>query len=55
VPAENNRILRSWLALGIDVKNAFTSQALIQLFNSYCVPRRCLDCAIGASLLKPAP
>jgi len=52
---ENNRILRSWTALGIDVKNAFDSQALIQLFNSYCVPRRCLDCAIGASLLKPGP
>ena len=53
LPAENNRILRSWNALGMDVKNAFTSQALIQLFNSYCVPRRCLDCAIGTSLLKP--
>ncbi|MEI9918068.1 MAG: DUF2851 family protein [Bacteroidota bacterium] len=55
VPAENNRILRSWNALGVDVKNAFDSQALIQLFNSYCVPRRCLDCSIGASLLKPGP
>ena len=55
VTAENNRILRSWSALGMDVKNAFDSQALIQLFNSYCVPRRCLDCAIGASLLKPGP
>jgi hypothetical protein len=53
VSAENNRILRSWTALGMDVKNAFDSQALIQLFNSYCIPRRCLDCAIGASLLKP--
>lgn len=55
VTAENNRILRSWTALGLDVKNAFDSQALIQLFNSYCVPRRCLDCAIGACLLKPGP
>jgi hypothetical protein len=55
VQAEDNSILRSWSALGMDVKNAFDSQALIQLFNSYCVPRRCLDCAIGASLLKPGP
>jgi hypothetical protein len=55
VTAENNRILRSWTALGLDVKNAFDSQALIQLFNSYCVPRRCLECAIGACLLKPGP
>lgn len=55
VQAEDNSILRSWTALGVDVKNAFNSQALIQLFNSYCVPRRCLDCAIGACLLKPGP
>lgn len=55
VPAENNRILRSWAALDLQVKNAFDSQALIQLFNSYCVPRRCLDCTIGACLLKPGP
>jgi hypothetical protein len=55
VAAENNRILRSWAALGLGVKNAFDSQALIQLFNSYCVSRRCLDCAIGACLLKPGP
>ncbi len=55
VAAEDNRILRSWTSLGFDVKNAFDSQALIQLFNSYCVPRRCLDCAIGACLLKPGP
>ena len=55
IQAEDNSILRSWSALGLDVKNAFDSQALIQLFNSYCVPRRCLDCAIGAALLKPGP
>lgn len=55
IEAEDNRILRSWTALGVDVKNAFDSQALIQLFNSYCVQRRCLDCAIGACLLKPGP
>lgn len=54
VMPEDNRILRTWRELGVEVKNGFDSQALIQLFNSYCTPRRCLQCAIGVSLLKPS-
>jgi hypothetical protein len=53
VAAEQNRITRHWADVGWEVKNAFDSQALIQLFNSYCAPRRCLNCSIGAALLKP--
>jgi hypothetical protein len=53
VSAEENRITRIWSDAGWEVKNAFDSQALIQLFNSYCTPRQCLNCSIGAALLKP--
>jgi hypothetical protein len=53
VRAEENRITKNWSDAGWRVKNAFDSQALIQLFNSYCTPRRCLNCTIGAALLKP--
>src|SRR5687767_10570668 len=53
VRAEENRITKNWSAAGWRVKNAFDSQALIQLFNSYCTPRQCLNCTIGAALLKP--
>jgi hypothetical protein len=53
IAAEENSILRAFTKAGFDVKNAFDSQALIQLFNSYCSPRQCLNCAIGAALLKP--
>jgi hypothetical protein len=53
VSAEENRITRIWSGAGWEVKNAFDSQALIQLFNSYCTPRQCLNCSIGAALLKP--
>jgi hypothetical protein len=53
VGAERNRITRQWSDAGWQVKNAFDSQALIQLFNSYCTPRRCLNCSIGTALLKP--
>jgi hypothetical protein len=49
--AENNVITRGWESLGIENNHAFDSQALIQLKTSYCDYRRCLDCAVGCSLL----
>lgn len=55
VPAEHNHILAEWKALGIDAKQAGQSQALLQLKNSYCNEKRCLDCAIGCSILKRKP
>jgi hypothetical protein len=53
VGSEENAVTRNWTEAGWKVKNAFDSQALIQLFNSYCIPRQCLNCSIGAALLKP--
>lgn len=53
--SEDNNILRSWAELGLESKSAFDSQALIELHNSFCVRRRCLDCNIGFSLLQPQP
>ena len=55
IPAEENHILRTWDALGLSSRTAFDSQALIELHNSFCLRRRCLDCNIGFSLLQPAP
>ena len=51
--SEENNIIRSWHSLGLTSKSAFDSQALIELHNSFCVRRRCLDCNIGFALLKP--
>lgn len=51
--AEKNNITKGFTALGIGYKNAFDSQALIQLKNEYCNQKRCLECAVGNSLLKP--
>ena len=53
VPAENNAIIRIWKKLGYVPKTAFDSQAMIELYNNFCQRRNCLNCAIGASLLKP--
>jgi len=54
LPSEKNTIIRQWLELGLKVKTAFDSQALIELYNAYCLKRRCLECTIGTSLVKPA-
>ena len=55
LPAEYNKITRHWEELGIKVKSAFDSQALIELFNNFCTQKKCLNCNIGASLLKNTP
>jgi hypothetical protein len=53
LPAEENKITREWSTIGVKVKNAFDSQALIELRNNFCQKRQCLDCSIGISILKP--
>ncbi len=54
--AESNAITKGFMQLGIENKNAFDSQALIELKNEYCNNKKCLDCAVGNFLLKaPGP
>jgi len=52
IEAEANSIISEWHSAGIDADSAFITQALIQLRNSYCKKRRCLDCRIGAKLIS---
>jgi hypothetical protein len=52
VQGEENNITRGFEQYGITSRNAFESQALIELKNSYCDHKRCLDCAVGNALLK---
>ena len=53
IPAETNRVTRRWKELGLNVKTSFDSQAVVELYNNFCLKRRCLDCKIGASLVNP--
>jgi len=53
VKSESNKITRLWTSLGLKSKNAFDSQAMIELHNNFCLKRRCLECMMGASLIKP--
>jgi hypothetical protein len=52
ISAENNSIIKGFMNLTIENKNAFDSQALIELKNEYCNKKRCLDCAVGNAILK---
>lgn len=51
LPAENNTIIQHWEKMGIEVKSAFDSQALLQLWHCYCNEKKCLRCRIGHKLL----
>ncbi|MEO5592485.1 MAG: DUF2851 family protein [Chitinophagaceae bacterium] len=50
--AEKNSVTNGWQQLGITNKNAYQSQALIELKTQYCDAKKCLDCAVGNALLK---
>ncbi len=53
ISAEKNHITRAWAELGMRVNTAFDSQALIEWHNAYCVQKRCLECMVGAALVRP--
>jgi hypothetical protein len=53
VPAERNHCMYGWKQIGITVKKAIGSQALIELKKQYCDQRNCLECDIGRELLQP--
>jgi hypothetical protein len=55
LPPEKNSITARWEASGVRNTDAFTSQALLQLDNGYCQPRRCLYCAIGNKIVRNKP
>jgi hypothetical protein len=50
--AEKNFITKKYQALGASVQSAFDSQAYIQMHNAYCIPKKCLSCSVGLSILK---
>jgi hypothetical protein len=52
VSSEKNSTIDKFSFFGIDAKNAFQSQSLLQLKNEYCSHKRCLQCGIGLELIK---
>ena len=54
LPKEINNIIADFATLGINIKTAFESQAVIELKTSYCDYKKCLLCGIGNKILKLA-
>ena len=50
--SETNIITNGFHRLGVETRNAFDSQGLIELRNEYCSKKRCLDCAVGNAILS---
>ncbi|MBR2351450.1 MAG: DUF2851 family protein [Alistipes sp.] len=44
---EMNKYTRQWYSAGILARNAYDSQALLQISTEFCQPRRCDKCRIG--------
>jgi len=52
LPNENNNITEDFATLGVKIKTAFESQALLELKNCYCNYKKCLQCGVGNKILK---
>ncbi|MEI8112335.1 MAG: DUF2851 family protein [Bacteroidia bacterium] len=48
---ESNQVIRKWNELGVESWSAFETQALLQLKNRYCEPKKCLNCQLGAKII----
>jgi hypothetical protein len=51
IPPEKNSIIQKYKELGVHVDTAKDSQALLELYTSYCTKNKCLQCAVGSELL----
>jgi hypothetical protein len=52
LPPEENSVVTDFAKAGLKPESAFASQALLELRNLRCRFHRCLDCAIGSSLIS---
>ena len=52
IPSEKNTIIDKFNTFRIESKNGYESQSLLQLKKNYCDLKKCLDCAVGHSILK---
>lgn len=55
IAPEKNTIIEKFDTLGKHCKSAFDTQITLQQYKNYCLPKRCLECSIGISLLKNEP
>ncbi len=52
IKREENSIIVNFKNHGVAIENAKDSQAILQLYNEYCTQNKCLQCAVGNSILQ---
>jgi hypothetical protein len=52
LPAEMNYLTKVMKSSGFDMKSAYDSQSLIELYNQQCSRKKCLTCGIGIEILN---
>ncbi len=53
--SEDNKITRDWISAGLQPQHSGDSQALVELYNNYCVQHDCLRCRFGHEFLSRNP
>ena len=51
LPAEDNKITREWQKTGLEIKNAYESQACLEIYQQFCLRKQCLTCQVGKKIL----
>jgi len=52
LPAENNTVTRKWNKIGINLKNAYESQASLEIYQQFCLLKKCASCEVGKNIIK---
>ena len=52
IQAEKNSVIEPLLRAGLQCRNAFTSQSLLQLRKNYCLQHKCMYCRFGHRVLS---
>jgi hypothetical protein len=52
IAPEKNVRVAEWKKLGVRAKNAYDSQALLEIYNEFCCRKKCLNCVVGNKILN---
>ncbi len=52
LPCEQNALVNHWKKTGFTINSAYQSQALLDLDQMRCAPKKCLQCPLGVTLIR---
>jgi len=52
ISPEQNNVISKWKKFNVPIKNAYDSQALLEIYSDFCSASKCLECSVGTKILK---